>query len=85
MVQEGLFLFSELRFLLRSELTLILVVLNSDELSVANLNLFVKQELYLDLGQVDVRLALSDDEIGVLLRVPFFFDTQSGCIVRDLY
>ena len=61
MVEELLFLLSKLLLLLRSELSLILVVLNRYKLRMADFDLLLKQKFNLDLGKVDMRLALRDN------------------------
>ena len=50
MVDEGLFLLCKFLLLLWGKLSLVLILLNSDELVVADFNLFLKQVLDLDLG-----------------------------------
>ena len=84
MVEELLFLLCKLLLLFWREFSLILVVLNSDELRVADFNLLLKQELNLHFGKVDMRLTLSNDQVRVLLCIPLLLDTVSGSIVGNI-
>ena len=84
MVNKGLLLLSKLLLLFWGELTLILVLLDSNELVVTDLNFFLQKILDLDLGEVDVCLALSNDQIWVLLRIPLISDTQLSSLLCNV-
>ena len=83
-IEESFLLVCKLLLLLRSKLTLILVILDSDEINMADLDLFFKKEFDLDFGKVNVSLALCDDQVWILLRIPLVLHTESGSIVGHL-
>ena len=84
MGDKCLFLLNKLLLLLRRELSFILVILDRDQFCMTDLDFFFQQKFNLNFCQVDVSLALSYDQIRVLLEVPLIFDTKSGCITRNL-
>ena len=82
--QEGLLLVCKLLLLLWGELTLILVFFKSHKFSMADLDIFLKKEFNLDFSHVDVGLTLSNNQIEVLLWVPFVLHAEGCCIECDL-
>ena len=83
-VQERLLLVSELLLLLGCEFSFVLVFLQSDEVNMTDLDVFVKEELHLDFSEVDVGHTLCNDQVTVFLGVPLVLDAEGSRIIGDL-
>ena len=83
-VKESFLLVCKLLLLLRSKLTLVLVILDCDKVNMADLDLLFKKEFNLNFGKVNMSLALCNDQVWILLRIPLVLDTESGSIVGHL-
>ena len=76
MVAELVFPVSVLLLLLLGELAIILIVKDSDEILVTDLNILLQQILNVTLRKLNVAIRLRDHQVCILQRVPRLSDAQ---------